>query len=278
VIAISDKLNIDAAGFEEAFDRTPFAVTHNLAGDPLLELDALAGLAERLPEASIEHNKGDLPKIADPGAIERSELPVGEIARTIDTNGCWMVLKNIEQDPAYGQLLDDLLSGVQPMVADRDGGMMFLQGFVFLSAPGSMTPSHCDPEHNFLLQIRGQKDMNVGEFPDEETERELLERAASGKVHRNLDWEPANSHCFALQPGEGVYVPPWAPHWVQNGPQASVSLSITFHTPVNKRKIGVNAFNAKLRRIGLKPAPLGQHPGRDAQKANVQKVLSRLGG
>ena len=51
------------------------------------------------------------------------------------------------------------------------------------------------------------------------------------------------------------------PHWVQNGPEASVSLSITFHTPVNKRKIGVHAFNAKLRRIGLKPAPPGRRPG-----------------
>ena len=40
------------------------------------------------------------------------------------------------------------------------------EGFIFLSAPGSTTPAHTDPEHNFLLQVRGPKEMNVGAFPD----------------------------------------------------------------------------------------------------------------
>jgi hypothetical protein len=31
-----------------------------------------------------------------------------------------------------------------------------------------------------------------------------------------------------MPPGDGVYVYPFAPHWVKNGPEPSVSLSITF--------------------------------------------------
>ncbi len=277
MIAISDKLDIDPTAFKEAFDRVPVRVTHHLIEDPRLDLEAVAGLAGRLPESSVEHNKGDLDKIVDPDAVETVDLPVDEIARTIDTNGCWMVLKNIEQDPAYKALLEELLAGVKPMVADRDGGMTFLQGFVFLSAPNSTPPSHTDPEHNFLLQIRGEKDMIVGEFPDDATKRLELERVAVGRDHRNIDWEMANAETFNLQPGDGVNVPPHAPHWVKNGPVASVSLSITFHTPANKQTINVHAFNSKLRRIGLKPSPPGRRPTLDKQKANAQRVFNRLG-
>jgi hypothetical protein len=276
VIAISEKLNIDPGAFEAAFDLRPLAVSHRLIDDPLLALDAVAELAERLPEASIEHNKGDLPTIVDPDSVEHSDLPVGEIARTIDSNGCWMVLKNIEQDDAYAALLEELLAGVAPMVDDRDGGMTFLQGFVFLSAPGSTTPSHTDPEHNFLLQVRGQKDMNVGEFPDPATKQLELEQTFGDGGHRNIEWEPANAQTFDLRPGDGVYVPPHAPHWVKNGPEASVSLSITFQTPANKRTINVHAFNSRLRRLGLKPSPPGRRPALDGQKANAQRVLSKL--
>ena len=276
MIAISDKLSIDQAPFGEAFGRRPLSVSHDLIDDPLLALEAVARLAERLPAASIEHNKGDLPKIVDPNAVEQSDLPVGEIARTIDTNGCWMVIKNIEQDAAYRALLEELLAGVAPLVADRDGGMTFLQGFVFLSAPGSTTPSHTDPEHNFLLQVRGQKDMNVGEFPDPSTRQLELEQTFGGGGHRNIEWEPSNPRTFDLQPGDGVYVPPHAPHWVKNGPTASVSLSITFQTPANKREINVHAFNARLRKIGLSPSPPDRRPALDRQKANAQRVLSRL--
>lgn len=236
----------------------------------------MAGLAERLPAATIEHNLGDLPTVVDPDAVERSDLPVGEIARTIETNGCWMVLKNIEHDSDYNALLNELLNGVSPLIADRDGGMTDREGFIFLSAPNSVTPSHTDPEHNFLLQIRGTKDMTVGSFPDDSTKQLELEQTFGGGGHRNVDWEPKDPQTFDLHPGDGVYVPPHAPHWVKNGPSASVSLSITFQTPANERAIRVHALNARLRRMGLSPAAPGRRPHLDRQKAACQKMVSRL--
>lgn len=275
----SKALDIDPADFSAAFDRVPVEVKHHLGDHALLRVDSVADLAEELPADSVEHNLGNLPTIVDPDdpdAVERSELPVGEIARTIDTNGSWMVLKNIEQSRAYDGLLNELLDGVSPLVADRDGGMSAREGFIFLSAPNSMTPSHIDPEHNFLLQVRGEKDMNVGEFPDLESEQLELEQTFGSGGNRNIKWEPVNARRFHLQPGDGVYVPPHAPHWVENGPVVSVSLSITFQTPTNKRGINVHAFNSRLRRIGLSPTPPGKSHAVDVQKANAQRVLKRL--
>jgi cupin superfamily protein len=238
-------------------------------------VESIALLAERLPEDRVEHNYADLPTVADPDAVQRSDEPVGEIARQIETNGCWMVLKNIERDAEYKALLDETLDEVAPLVDDRDGGMLERRGFVFLSAPGSVTPSHTDPEHNFLLQVRGTKDMNVGRFPDKTTEQLALEHALGGG-HRNVDWEPEEPRTFALDPGSGVYVPPHAPHWVKNGESVSVSLSITFQTATNERAMRVHSMNAKLRRVGLSPRPPGQSPRTDRRKAACAKALGRI--
>jgi hypothetical protein len=269
-------LDIDSTSFEQSFDRRPLRISHSLAEHPLLSLESLAALAESLPADLVEHNLGDLPKVVDPNEVRQADLSVGEIARSIDTNGCWMVLKKIEHDERYARLLDEALDEVGVLVAHREGGMTDRQGFVFLSSPGSITPSHTDPEHNFLLQVRGTKDMNVGRFSDQQTEQLALEQALGGG-HRNIKWEPREPECFNLEPGDGVYVQPHAPHWVENGPAASVSLSITFQTPVNKRAIRIHSLNAKLRRLGVSPSAPGRRPGVDRGKDACGKVLGRLG-
>jgi len=252
-------------------------VTHTLTEHPLLSVESIARLAERLSEDRVEHNVANLPKVVDPNEVQRSDAPVGEVARNIETNGCWMVLKNIESDAEYKRLLDESLDEVAPYVRDRDGGMVEREGFIFLSAPGSMTPSHTDPEHNFLLQVRGTKQMNVGRFPDGQTEQLALEQALGGG-HRNVDWEPADPIAFDLQPGDGVYVHPHAPHWVQNGAEVSISLSITFATPASQTNRQVHAINARLRRLGLSPSPPGRRPRLDRGKVAGVKTMGRLRG
>ena len=76
--------------------------------------------------------------------------------------------------------------------------------------------------------------MNVCPFPDSESEMQELERYYDGG-HRNLENLPSEGVTFRLEPASGVYVPSFMPHWVQNGPAASISLSITFRTPASLR-------------------------------------------
>jgi hypothetical protein len=252
-------------------------VRHTLTDHPLLGVEAIASLAERLPGDRVEHNIANLPTVADPDEVERSDQPVGEIARHIETNGCWMVLKNIEVDEEYKGLLDESLDEIAPYVTGRDGAMVEREGFIFLSAPGSMTPSHTDPEHNFLLQVRGTKQMNVGRFPDADTEQLALEQALGGG-HRNVGWEPKDPVAFELQPGDGVYVHPHAPHWVRNGDEVSVSLSVTFATPASQETRQVHSMNARLRRLGLSPTAPGRRPRLDRGKAAGLRAMGRARG
>ena len=150
------------AAFAQNYPETPHKLAHELGAHPLLELDALAGLAEALPEASIEYNKADLPIGVD-GKPDPTGIPIGQTIRNIAESGSWAVLKNVEQHPAYGALLAGLLEELRPQIEVRTGAMIMTQGFIFISSPGAMTPYHFDPEHNILLQVRGSKVMT--QFP-----------------------------------------------------------------------------------------------------------------
>jgi Cupin superfamily protein len=267
-------LEIDPARLAQ-LGREPFAVRHRLAEHPLLGVDALAHLADSLPADSVEHNLGNVPLVAEADAVERLETTPGEIVRGIDSNGCWMVLKNVEQDPAYSELLDACLADVAPRTAEREGGVTLKEAFVFLSAPGSVTPSHVDPEHNFLLQIRGTKEFNVGRFADAETEQRELERFYGGG-HRNIAQTPDDMQTFALAPGDGIYVWPNAPHYVVNGPTVSVSFSITWQTRATRRAARVHNANGRLRALRVSPRGPGERVAVDRVKSGAVGALSAV--
>jgi Cupin superfamily protein len=270
-------LQIDPSGFETHFARAPYAIHHALVEHPLLALERIAQLADALPAAQVEHNLGKVPELLPGGEAPRLDASPGEIARGIHTNGCWMVLKNIETDPDYGSLLHGTLDEVVPLVGDREGEMRRREGFIFLSAPDSVTPAHVDPEHNFLLQVSGTKTMVVGRFPDERTRQVELERQVTGG-HRNVEAMFGDAQEFPLGPGDGVYMPVYAPHLVRNGPDVSISLSITWRTPRTDTLERAHAANAALRRLGLSPASPGRRPRADAIKAGVARGVRGVAG
>lgn len=267
-------LEIDPNELSSHFAKSAFSVKHNLLGDDRLGVDAVADLADQLPGTSVEHNRADIPAVVADGKVDVLDESPGELARNIDTNGCWMVLKNIEQVPAYHELLDQLLDEVTPLVSGREGGMNLREGYIFLSAPNSTTPAHTDHEHNFLLQVRGTKQMNIGRFADPLREQLQVEKMFAG--HRNMDQLPDDPVAYELSPGDGVYVPPNAPHWVVNGPQVSVSLSITFRTPVTERGAIVHSVNRHLRKLKISPRPPGEHLATDKAKFAAHHRLKSL--
>jgi hypothetical protein len=267
-------VTIDPMGFAGAFAREPFAIGHHLVEHPLLTLEGIAELADELPRSAVERHRADLPLVMPGGAPDLEGHP-SDTVRSIATNDCWMVLWNVEQVPAWRRLLHDCLDEVAAHVGDRDGGMMQRQGFLFLSAPGAITPAHFDPEHNLLLQIRGTKEMNVGRFPDPADQQRELDRYHEGG-HRNLSAVPVDARTFMLGPGRGVYVHPFAPHWVRNGDEVSISLSITFRTRRSEAAERAHALNARLRRLGLHPRPAGHDERRDRAKAAIVHGVDRV--
>ncbi len=265
-------LELDVAELKENFAKKPFPVHHTLMDNPLFTLDRIAQLADSLQESQVESNPGEVPEVLPSGEAPKTDLEPGEIVRGIDTNGHWIVLKRIESDPEYKALLEECLNEVIPHVAHREGGARRQEAYMFLSAPGSTTPSHIDPEHNMLLQIRGTKDMIVGGFESPEDEQIEIERYYGGG-HRNLPVLPADARTFAMKPGDGVYVPVHAPHMVKNGPDVSVSFSITFYTEASEQLGDLYSMNARLRNLKISPSAPGDRPGSDRVKAGMWRGM-----
>ncbi|MBV9310683.1 MAG: hypothetical protein JOZ73_07620 [Solirubrobacterales bacterium] len=254
---------MDGEGFRSAFGQRPFGVEHTLVGHPLLTLEAIAELADRF-QGRVERHRADLPQVM-PGGAPELEGPPSETVRGIDHNGCWMVFWYIDEDPEFKALLDRCVDEAETYLPPGTGRTHQREAFLFLSAPDAVTPIHFDPEHNFLLQIRGWKNMNVCPFDSRESKARELERYYDGG-DRNLPGIPSEGQCFRLDPGKGVYVPSFMPHWVQNGPEASISLSITFRTRESRRAERVQRVNARLRQRGLSPTPPGDSDFRDLAK------------
>lgn len=271
---------IDASLFREAFNHRPFIITHRLAAHPLFAVPRLLELAKALPVELVEYNSGELPVSVDRGETPRNGLSAEETIRRIEHCKSWLVLKNVERDAEYGRLLRQCLAQVAEHSESIVPGMCRAEGFIFLSSPGSVTPYHIDPEYNFLLQIRGRKSVHMFDgackvvLPEESLESFYVAGATRNLAFQDefRQYEWVNE----LGPGQGLHFPLTFPHWVQNGPEVSISFSITFRAEASNRREVLCRINHRLRGLGLRPAPVGAAPWRDEAKYAAFRVMRGL--
>ncbi len=272
-------LDIEPIEFATCFDRRPFLIGHHLCHHPLFQLDRLLQLAKDLPESHIEYNAGTLPVNQDQAKTPRNGLSPEETIQRIRECKSWMVMKWVENDPEYGALLEQCLAEVRPHSEPIVPGMRQPQAFIFVTSPGSVTPYHMDPEHNFLLQVRGSKTVRLfdGRDPTILTHEELEEFYALRKRNMTLK-EENRERCWTynLQSGQGLHFPVTFPHWVQNGDEVSISFSITFRTPDLDRRRATYQFNHGLRNWGMSPQPYGQSSSTDETKYQVVRTWNKV--
>lgn len=264
--------------FASLYPEVPGTLTHQLAGHPLFETEALVALAQRMRPADVEYNKADLPIGVDPDSVEANGLSLADTIRSIERNGSWMVLKFVEQDAVYRALLHDTLGELRGTVGAVTGEMLKMEGFIFVSSPDAMTPFHFDPEHNILLQIRGEKTMTVFPPDDEEVVASTSHEAFHMGGHRNLPWRDdiaAKGKPFTLVPGEAIYVPVMAPHFVRNGGAPSVSFSITWRSEWSAAEAQARGMNSLLRRAGLQPQAPKRFPVQNRAKALAYRAITK---
>lgn len=267
------------AQFAAHYPEVPHILTHNLDHHPLLELEALAALAEAIPLTSVEYNRGDLPIGVD-GKPGPTGLSIGETIRRVAEANSWAVLKNIEQAPAYAELLHGLLGEIRPEIEAATGAMLHPQGFIFISSPNAVTPYHFDPEHNILLQIRGSKVMTQFPAGDARFVADEAHETYHNAGPRELTWDDSflpHGREYPLGPGDALFVPVMAPHFVKNGPAPSVSLSITWRSEWSYRESDARIMNAILRERGFSPRAPGRWPHQNYAKAYAFRALRKLG-
>jgi len=259
------------------YPEKPGRLSHKLTGHPLLTLESLVELGKRLPRSSVEYNAGDLPYGVDPEEVSHTGLSVEDTIRGIEECNSWMVLKHVDQDPAYKALLEEALGELAGVIEPVSGEMLNKVGFIFVSSPGAVTPFHLDPEHNVLLQIRGSKTMMIVEG-DESVVPPQKHEAYHVGGHRNVPWNDdyaARGRAFDMVPGDAVHVPLMWPHWVKNGAEPSISFSITWKSSWVYEEADVRGMNHLLRKWGVEPASPAPFPQPNRAKAYAYRAIRK---
>lgn len=252
---------------------------HSLGGLPQLNLDAVRAVTERLLDKGlydqIMFNNG-LPDAPTLNADADSGRELLDALAQYETRRAWLRLTRLDE------VVPELTSVVEQFYADlselhgRDIRPEVIKTFVtlFVSSPGTVTPYHIDHTWNYLLQIHGAKTVHLYDPNDlqvlSQTERENWYGQRTPATQR----PGLAGVAYDIGPGDGVHHPVNAPHWVQNGPQVSVSLSLGLCLRRSTRDAQVYQFNYLLRRLGMTPTPPNRSAWRDALKSSCIRLVS----
>ncbi|GAC1358647.1 MAG: hypothetical protein NVSMB34_13540 [Variovorax sp.] len=261
---------------------------HDFHRHPLLQLGQLELLAQEL--FPLHQCRFVRPGITQASGFAHADrhprgLDIEEVFQRIEEPGSWVALYNVESIPRYRALLGEILDTVRSLVEREQPGIFMETGFIFISAPPSVTPFHIDRENNFWLQLRGRKTMNVWPPTDRTVVSAVaVEEFIVGHSLKNVrlreEFLP-RSREFDVGPGDGVYFPSTSPHmtrserhWVAPGDGVSISFGVNFYTRSTRHMARVHQFNRVLRKVfGMTPAYPGQSPAADAFKAPLGRVV-----
>jgi Cupin-like domain len=257
------------------FLKKPFRLKHNLANNALFTLPRLVELAKSMPRDAIEYNSGKVAIGAKLEDIPKIDMPVDQVIQSIEKANAWMVIKNVESDPAYRALLEGFVREANEAAGRAPAEYSELEGFIFVSSANATTPFHNDAEENILIQIKGDKFVRTFDNDDRALiSEENLE--FSPNKHRNKDYEPwfeERATMHSLKPGDAVHMPYMVPHWVSTGASYSISMAMTWKTPEVLRLNKIRFMNGSLRSYGLPQRPPGVSPSMDAAKVVMHDVI-----
>jgi hypothetical protein len=264
--------------FRQNFNRSSFAFTHTLANSPLFTIPRLIQLASEVkqhPQARYDEvyfDAGDIKVTQRWADTPKPTMSPEEAIERIHTAGAWMLIRRAELVPEYRVMLDECMGDIQKLLGlDLDAVMQVKNAIVFITSPRRITTYHIDRECNFLLQISGDKVINIFDKNDRtvlpETELEKYWAVDNNAAVYKPEHQD-RARVYKMVPGDGVHIPVNAPHWVTNGESPSVSLSVNFEFK-NSEKSDVYRTNYYLRQLGLRPTPPGESPLKDEVKRRL---------
>lgn len=270
---------------------------HNFHEHPLFQVAELVKLGKEL--APFEQCRFMRPRLTPASVIAHdSRHPDGrsidEFFERLEEPGSSVALYNIEVIPRYQALLLAVVRTMQDNVESEQPDVFRVNGFVFISAPPSVTPFHIDRENNFWLQLHGHKTLNVWDHRDRsivpaDAVEDFIVTQSLKKVRFNEAFLPLGLE-FNAQPGDAIYFPSTSPHMTRSkvdpertAPEdrLSISIGVTFYTAATREVARIHQVNRLMRKCGLSPSYPRESPTADAIKSAVGGLVgagrARLG-
>ena len=145
---------------DDSLHRRPFRIAHDLHHNPLFSLESLLELSREVmhrPE-DMYFDAGNV-AIGDKwGNIPVPQMSLPEVVRRIETADAWIIMKHVEKNPAYAEVLDEFAAFIRDLAGpERARLMLNPEMLVIINSPNRVTPFHFDAEINFLVQVAGSK-------------------------------------------------------------------------------------------------------------------------
>jgi hypothetical protein len=262
-------------------------IGHSFDAHPLMQLPKLARLAKSLQATN-------QCRFIKPGATQKSVFhhnpashdgrDIDEVFARITDPGSWIALYHIETDPEYAVFLESVVQAARPLIEKEQSGIHSIQGFLFISAPPSITPFHIDRENNLWLQIHGRKVMSVWDHRDREVvaDKDVEQFILNGALDnvKLTDAKRSRAKDFNVTRGTGVYFPSTSPHATSTevagtdpADNVSISVGVVFYTDQTRRVANAHIANGFLRKMGINPTFAGASPVKDAIKYPFAQAL-----
>jgi hypothetical protein len=265
-------------GFKEDFDEKPFEFKHCFTVDhPMFKLPRIRKILEHpVLKHHAYYDHGAISVDQRWETIPERKLTAVECFDRIEGASGWMMLRHLEKDPEYNELLEQCLNEVKQLTGRAiDEDKKSQEAIIFFASPNRVTSYHIDRECNFLMQVSGNKEMNIFDRNDRDVtpEQELEKFWAKGNdagVYKPQFQDHA--YVFEMRPGTGVHIPVNSPHWLKTRNNVSISFSISYQYKDTRRKYVYQA-NYYLRKMGINPTP----PGKSALLDNTKRVVVAAG-
>ena len=266
-----------ASLFAERLNRQPFSFRHDLARDSLFDDAGIVRLWHQAEARGGGHRPVVVAGRAD--GVEPVPLAATGPGSLIGRGRTMRIAYLQDHDAGCADLLRRIVAEADALAGGSLAGEIGFPSLTLLvSAPGALTNFHMDHQSNLLFQLRGRKLVSLFDAADREVlEEAAIERYYNGTVFaaRYRESFQRKAAAYVLMPGDGLHNPPLGPHWVRNGEEVSVSLSVNFSLRHTEARARVYQVNGLLRRLGLAPTPPGRLALTDRLKQAPFRLLSR---
>jgi len=264
--------------FTQNLNRLPYEFAHNLAGSELFELSRLVDLAGKVATRNTPHLPGG-DVYFNEGLIDAGEKPVrpdlprtaaADLIREIETKQAWIILKHIEREPGYREVLETCILDILEL-SGREllRKIKWFEAILFITSPNRVTEYHLDREVSWILQIQGDKEIHLFDRADKDivpdAELETYWTADNRAARYKPEFE-SRAIIYNMRPGSGVHIPINSPHWLRNKNNISVTLNVNFQFH-DQDWANLYRANYHLRQLGFTPSAPGVHPAADRLKS-----------
>jgi len=223
------------ASFDQLYSVLPTSVAYPVGGEvfpfevPRPDLYQVVEQARQHPKTRIlSGERGDSIALTfQPPTIEFSKLRLSEAVKTPIHLSLFELGRLREAGGALAEVIQGVYLPLTQLWRTHRVSWQKVYPILFLSGPNCSTNYHWDPSSVLIVQLHGRKRLHSLKEPGRWCPPEVLAQQHAGMV-KPADMSDEDILVYELEPGDAIWSPCRAPHWLDAYDETAFTLSIAF--------------------------------------------------